>query len=159
VTVAVVKHGRGGYARGCRCDTCRAANTTAPREWRRANHVNSHRWPPDPVRIVLGPLTSNPHLPPERAACANIGRVDYTTRDGQRGRVAAVDAWFPEGVHRQEIAAAAKAICYGCPIQAECLAAARARREEHGIWGGANFGDEARDRRRIRRQRRTEAAA
>ena len=27
-------HGRSAYAYGCRCDTCRAANTEAVREWR-----------------------------------------------------------------------------------------------------------------------------
>lgn len=38
----------------------------------------------------------------------------------------------------------AKAICAACPVEADCLAYALARREAHGIWGGTS----ARERRR-----------
>ena len=38
----------------------------------------------------------------------------------------------------------AKAICAGCPVQAACLARARARGERDGIWGGVDLGAEAR---------------
>lgn len=31
---------------------------------------------------------------------------------------------------------AAKAVCGGCPVQAECLAWALARGERFGVWGG-----------------------
>ena len=37
----------------------------------------------------------------------------------------------------------AKAICAACPVRAECLALARARGEQFGIWGGADLGAEA----------------
>lgn len=32
----------------------------------------------------------------------------------------------------------AKAVCATCPVRAECRAAASARREPYGIWGGVN---------------------
>lgn len=33
----------------------------------------------------------------------------------------------------------AKALCVGCPIQAQCLAGALERREPWGVWGGELF--------------------
>lgn len=33
----------------------------------------------------------------------------------------------------------AKAMCVDCPIRAECLAGALARREPWGVWGGELF--------------------
>jgi WhiB family redox-sensing transcriptional regulator len=44
--------------------------------------------------------------------------------------------FFPED---GESGAAAKAICARCPVAAACLAAAAARHEPWGIWGGVNF--------------------
>jgi hypothetical protein len=35
--------------------------------------------------------------------------------------------------------AKAMAICAACPIRGECYAAARASRQETGVWGGVNF--------------------
>ena len=37
----------------------------------------------------------------------------------------------------------ARAICAGCHVRAECLALARARGEQFGIWGGVDLGAEA----------------
>lgn len=54
--------------------------------------------------------------------------------------------WYAE---RGESIVEAKAICAGCPVQAECLAAALASRERHGIWGGYT----EKERRMIRRLR------
>lgn len=45
------------------------------------------------------------------------------------------DLFFPEQSNAW-MAQIARRVCSGCPIKAECLEAAVARREEHGIWGG-----------------------
>lgn len=47
----------------------------------------------------------------------------------------------------------AKAVCAGCPVQAECLEWALANREHYGIFGGTND----RERRSIARRRRRAA--
>jgi len=49
----------------------------------------------------------------------------------------------------------ARRICGECPVQAPCLEYALFHRIDHGVWGGAS----ERERRRILRQRRLDAAA
>jgi WhiB family redox-sensing transcriptional regulator len=49
----------------------------------------------------------------------------------------------------------ARRICAECPVQAPCLEYALVERIDHGVWGGAS----ERERRRILRQRRLDAAA
>lgn len=56
------------------------------------------------------------------------------------------DDWFPER-HRGDIQTA-KRICGGCRVRPECLAAALARGERWGIWGGLT----TQERNRLRRQ-------
>lgn len=46
------------------------------------------------------------------------------------------DLWFADDPADLE---RAKALCAGCPIRRECLAAALARAEPCGVWGGAIF--------------------
>jgi WhiB family redox-sensing transcriptional regulator len=53
----------------------------------------------------------------------------------------------------------AKAVCAVCPVRAECLAAALARREPDGIWGGLTATERRVDARRRRRRRRTTRVA
>lgn len=51
-------------------------------------------------------------------------------------RVGDPDLWFadtPVDLER------AKVLCTGCPVIAECLAGALARREPWGVWGGEIF--------------------
>ena len=51
-------------------------------------------------------------------------------------RVGDPDLWFadtPADLER------AKALCVGCPVLADCLAGAIARREPWGVWGGEIF--------------------
>ena len=49
---------------------------------------------------------------------------------------------------------AARRICAGCPVLEPCLEYALRNRIDHGVWGGAS----ERERRRIQRQRRVDAA-
>ena len=46
------------------------------------------------------------------------------------------DLWFADTPADLE---SAKALCGGCPIQAECLAGALRRGEPWGVWGGEIF--------------------
>jgi len=49
----------------------------------------------------------------------------------------------------------ARRICAECPVKALCLEYALQSRIDHGVWGGAS----ERERRRLLRQRRLDAAA
>lgn len=48
-------------------------------------------------------------------------------------QVGDADLWFAE---KPVDLARAKALCAGCPIRRECLAAALQRQEPWGVWGG-----------------------
>jgi WhiB family transcriptional regulator, redox-sensing transcriptional regulator len=61
------------------------------------------------------------------------------------------DLFFPD---RGESLEPAKAVCAECVVRDECLEFALAAGERFGVWGGTS----ERERRRIRRQRRTAAA-
>lgn len=50
---------------------------------------------------------------------------------------------------------AARRICVDCPVRAECLEFALVQRIDHGVWGGCS----ERERRRILKRRRQEAAS
>jgi transcription factor WhiB/Homeodomain-like domain-containing protein len=57
----------------------------------------------------------------ERAACAEVDP----------------ELWFPDrGQGYRAAGAAAKRICAGCPVRAQCLAFALAAGPEFGIWAG-----------------------
>lgn len=61
-------------------------------------------------------------------------------------------AFFPsDGVGVDQ----ARKICADCPVKAPCLEYALAERIDHGVWGGCS----ERERRRILKRRRQEAAA
>ncbi len=70
-----------------------------------------------------------------------------------RGRCRAVapEVFFPSDGVGVEVA---RRICATCPVKGPCLEYALFHRIEHGVWGGAS----ERERRRIARQRRLEAA-
>ncbi len=61
------------------------------------------------------------------------------------------DIFFPD---RGDSLAPAKAVCAECIVRDECLEYALANGERFGVWGGTS----ERERRRIRRARRTAAA-
>jgi WhiB family redox-sensing transcriptional regulator len=46
------------------------------------------------------------------------------------------ELWFPEAGNTSTYA---KRICQRCPVRDQCLAAALAQHEQHGIWGGLNY--------------------
>ena len=68
------------------------------------------------------------------------------------------EVFFPD--RPSDHAAAAKAICRGCPVRKQCLEFALDARLDHGVWGGLTEVERRSLRRsRQRRARRTEAAA
>lgn len=69
------------------------------------------------------------------------------------------DAWFPDDQEvRLDRARLAMKICVSCPVRLECLQAAIARDERHGIWGGMTTRQRLRLVRDVRKQREQEAA-
>lgn len=72
------------------------------------------------------------------------------------------DLWFPVGNSGPALAQirAAKAVCQGCPVIAECREWALSVREAHGVWGGMSEDDRFVElRHRSRRQRTGSAPA
>ncbi|MCX4694473.1 WhiB family transcriptional regulator [Streptomyces sp. NBC_01408] len=59
-----------------------------------------------------------------RAACRDLGTGRFFHPAGERGE------------DREERDAAAKRVCAGCPVRAECLEHALRTREPFGVWGG-----------------------
>ena len=71
-------------------------------------------------------------------------RPDWHAEAACRGL--APDLFYPA---RGESLAAARSVCEGCPVQAECLNTAMGRNEKFGIWAATSV----RQRRHLRRQR------
>ena len=71
-----------------------------------------------------------------------------------RGNCRAVDptTFFPSDGVGVDVA---REICRSCPVRLDCLEYALFHRIDHGVWGGSS----ERERRRIARQRRLDAAA
>ena len=67
-------------------------------------------------------------------------------------RQLAPSTFFPNDGVGVEVA---RRICGTCPVQEPCLEYALTERIDHGVWGGAS----ERERRRIAKRRRQEAAA
>ena len=80
----------------------------------------------------------------DRAACNGMDMRLFFGRAGEPR---------PERENRE---AKAKAVCKSCPVRAQCLDDALRNSIKHGIWGGLNEEERARERRR--RSRRPEAA-
>jgi WhiB family transcriptional regulator, redox-sensing transcriptional regulator len=57
-------------------------------------------------------------------ACRGRGTTQFFHPDGERGS------------SRSRREAAAKRVCRGCPVRAECAAHALTVREPYGVWGG-----------------------
>jgi len=72
----------------------------------------------------------------ERAACVGLNARLFFGPDGERAE------------EREIREAKAKAICALCPVRAQCLDYALENSVKHGIWGGLNQEERARERRR-----------
>lgn len=53
---------------------------------------------------------------------------------------------------------AAKAICAGCPVRAQCAGHAQAEPEHYGVWGGIDLDEQRRAARRAMRRPRKDRA-
>ena len=85
------------------------------------------------------PLDTGGALPELIAGDAGVlDLLDSAPASGLRlpCRVGDPDLWFADTPADLECA---KALCIGCPVIAECLAGALARREPWGVWGGEIF--------------------
>ncbi|WP_407992311.1 WhiB family transcriptional regulator [Kitasatospora sp. CMC57] len=59
-----------------------------------------------------------------RAACREVGSAPFFSPEGERGR---------DKASRE---AAAKKVCFRCPVLQMCAELSLARREPYGTWGG-----------------------
>ncbi|MFB9907425.1 WhiB family transcriptional regulator [Allokutzneria oryzae] len=74
---------------------------------------------------------------PEVGLAPDCGTADVFDAAGNLPcRVDDADLWFAEAPSDLD---RAKSLCVGCPVKAECLAGALARREPWGVWGGEIF--------------------
>jgi WhiB family transcriptional regulator, redox-sensing transcriptional regulator len=81
-----------------------------------------------------------------------MGELDVDWMRKGRCRDISPSVFFPSDGVGVEVA---RAICADCPVKAPCLEYALENKIDHGVWGGAS----ERERRRIARRRRLEAAA
>jgi WhiB family transcriptional regulator, redox-sensing transcriptional regulator len=72
----------------------------------------------------------------DRAACAGVDGHLFFAPDIERTQ------------DREIREAKAAAICAQCPVRAQCLDYALSNSIKHGIWGGLNQSERARERRR-----------
>jgi len=86
--------------------------------------------------------------------------ADWRTRAACRDKDP--DAFFPVSAPGTEAyereAAAAQAVCAGCPVRLPCREHALSAYEKHGIWGGLTEDERHLELRRRRRRRREYAA-
>ena len=85
--------------------------------------------------LHVEPGLEPPSLKDRTACAADLG--------GAACRTAEPELFFAPGgerpADREARMAQAVAVCHGCPVQAECYAAAVASGERHGVWGGVSF--------------------
>ena len=84
------------------------------------------------------PLDAGGALPEPIGDAGVLDLLDAAPATGLRlpCRVEDPDLWFADTPADLE---QAKVLCAGCPVVAECLAGALARREPWGVWGGEIF--------------------
>ncbi len=75
----------------------------------------------------------------EQAACRGMDLGLFFGPDGERQ---------PE---REKREAAAKKVCFSCPVRLQCLEHALTYPENYGVWGGMTEDERAAERRRRRR--------
>jgi WhiB family redox-sensing transcriptional regulator len=79
--------------------------------------------------------------PPDLISAGDTGVLDLLNAAPATGlrlpcRTYDADLWFADTPAELD---RAKALCADCPVRAECLAGALARREPWGVWGGEIF--------------------
>lgn len=128
------------WRRGCRCTPCENAHQAYLKERRVGKGWSGSQGTPPPPRIPK----RAPDIPMEwkaRRACAGLD----------------VNIFFPAWKSDEHVA---KGICDACPVSQDCLTYAIAAREPDGIWGGLNYNERMRYRRRIRKhQQRSSVSA
>ena len=89
-------------------------------------------------------------LPALNAPSLITDEDEYDWRDGAACRDTDPDLFFPVGTTGPalEQIAAAKAVCFQCEAQAECLEFAIVTNQDSGVWGGTS----EEERRVLRRQ-------
>jgi len=80
-----------------------------------------------------------------------MGEFDVDWMKRGRCRAISPSVFFPSDGVGVDVA---RAICADCPVKTPCLEYALENKVDHGVWGGAS----ERERRRIARRRRLEAA-
>lgn len=67
--------------------------------------------------------------------------------------------WFPEPHTTMLEIAAARNTCKTCEVKAQCLEYALAANEQYGLWGGMDFDERRRERRKRMKEARRKAVA
>lgn len=101
---------------------------------------------PPSAKLGSGPDRTDPAPRPSGTEATGTGPDRLRTllgsgllgewRDRARCAESDPELFYPEA---REAAPVAKSICSACEVRAECLAAALAGREPHGIWGGLTY--------------------
>ncbi|MGZ4691233.1 MAG: WhiB family transcriptional regulator [Acidimicrobiia bacterium] len=88
------------------------------------------------------------------AAAVDVHDGGERWREDARCRDLGWRVFFPENEEGPENDEA-KSICSECPVEVDCLQYALRTKEDHGVWGGTT----PRERRQMRRRRRTRKTA
>ena len=96
-------------------------------------------------------------MPARRRSGPRAGQTELSPVRGRPWRDSAAcrddpdpDAWFAEARDKTRLGHAL-AVCRVCPVRAQCLEFALARRQQYGVWGGLTEDERNRPRAASRR--------